>query len=170
MATYKEIRGTHIKTVTTDPPAPVNGQMWYNSTTQVMKGFTSNPAGAWATGGNLNTARYTTRWSRNSNSSISIWWNNSPTWSNRITQKNIMEQVGLKLADLNTAREIMGDGGTQTSANAGGGISWSNKLASTESWNGTTWTEVCRFKYSKKISCRRYNICCSSSIWRNNSQ
>ena len=24
---------------------------------QVMKGFTSNPAGAWATGGNLNTAR-----------------------------------------------------------------------------------------------------------------
>ena len=57
MTTYKEIRGTHIKTVTADPPAPVNGQMWYNSTDQVMKGFTSNPAGAWATGGSLNTAR-----------------------------------------------------------------------------------------------------------------
>ena len=57
MATYKDIRGTHITTVTTDPPAPVNGQMWYNSTDQAMKGFTSNPAGAWATGGNLNTAR-----------------------------------------------------------------------------------------------------------------
>ena len=41
MTTYKDIRGTHIKTVTADPPAPVNGQMWYNSTTQVMKGFTS---------------------------------------------------------------------------------------------------------------------------------
>ena len=45
MTTYKDIRGTHIKTVTSDPPAPVNGQMWYNSTTQVMKGLTSNPAG-----------------------------------------------------------------------------------------------------------------------------
>ena len=57
MTTYKDIRGTHIKTVTTDPPAPVNGQMWYNSTTQIMKGFTSNPAGAWAAGGNMNTGR-----------------------------------------------------------------------------------------------------------------
>ena len=31
MATYKEIRGTHIVSVTSDPPSPVNGQMWYNS-------------------------------------------------------------------------------------------------------------------------------------------
>ena len=57
MTTYKDIRGTHIKTVTADPPAPVNGQMWYNSTTQVMKGLTANPVGSWASGGNLNTAR-----------------------------------------------------------------------------------------------------------------
>ena len=41
MTTYKDIRGTHVTTVTSDPPAPVNGQVWYNSTTQVMKGFTS---------------------------------------------------------------------------------------------------------------------------------
>ena len=57
MATYKEIKGTNIVTVANDPPAPLNGQMWYNSTSQTMKGFTSNPAGAWSTGGNLNTAR-----------------------------------------------------------------------------------------------------------------
>ena len=57
MTTYKDIRGTHIKTVTSDPPAPVNGQMWYNSTTQVMKGLTSNPAGAWSSGRALNTGR-----------------------------------------------------------------------------------------------------------------
>lgn len=57
MTTYKDIRGTHIKTVTTDPPAPVNGQMWYNSTSQVMKGFTSNTGGAWSSGGALNTGR-----------------------------------------------------------------------------------------------------------------
>ena len=56
MGTYKEIRGTHIVSVTSDPPSPVNGQMWYNSTDKVVKGFTSNPAGSWATGGALNTA------------------------------------------------------------------------------------------------------------------
>ena len=56
MTKYKDIRGTHITTVTTDPPAPISGQMWYNSTTRVMKGFTDSP-GAWATASNLNTAR-----------------------------------------------------------------------------------------------------------------
>ena len=55
MVTYKEIRGTHIVSVTSDPPSPVNGQMWYNSTDKVIKGFTSNPAGSWSSGGALNT-------------------------------------------------------------------------------------------------------------------
>ena len=58
MSTYKIIRGTHIKTVTADPPAPVNGQMWYNSTEQRVKGFTSNPVGSWSTAANMNTARH----------------------------------------------------------------------------------------------------------------
>ena len=49
MTTYKEIRGTHIVSVTSDPPSPVNGQMWYNSTEQRIKGFTSNPVGSWST-------------------------------------------------------------------------------------------------------------------------
>ena len=57
MGTYKEIRGTHIVSVTSDPPSPVNGQMWYNSTDKAIKGFTSNAAGAWASGGALGTGR-----------------------------------------------------------------------------------------------------------------
>ena len=58
MATYKEIHGTVIETVTSDPSNPVNGQVWYNSTEQKLKAITSNPAGAWASGGDLNTGRY----------------------------------------------------------------------------------------------------------------
>ena len=49
MANYKDIHGTNIETVTSDPDNPVNGQVWYNSTEQALKGFTSNPAGTWAT-------------------------------------------------------------------------------------------------------------------------
>ena len=51
MGHTKEIRGTYIVSVTSDPPSPVNGQMWYNSTDKVIKGFTSSPAGTWATSG-----------------------------------------------------------------------------------------------------------------------
>ena len=57
MADYKTLHGTNIETVSSDPSNPINGQVWYNSTDQKVKGFTSNPAGSWAEGNNLNTAR-----------------------------------------------------------------------------------------------------------------
>ena len=94
MSDYKDIIGTHIKTVTTDPPNPENGQMWYNSTTRVVKGFTSNPAGAWATG-----------------------------------------------VTVNTARQLVGEAGSQTQALLFGGQPNPAKTE-TESWNGSAWTEV----------------------------
>ena len=57
MATYKEIRGTHIVSVTSDPPSPQNGQMWYNSTDKVIKGLKILNVGAWATSTSMNTGR-----------------------------------------------------------------------------------------------------------------
>ena len=56
MTTYKEIRGTNIEAVASDPSNPVLGQVWYNTTSNVVKGFYVNP-GSWATGGSLNTPR-----------------------------------------------------------------------------------------------------------------
>ena len=60
-----------------------------------------------------------------------------------------MELHGLKLADLNTGRYSYGlGGGDSTSALALHGETPS--IANTESWNGSAWTEVNRFKYSKR--------------------
>jgi hypothetical protein len=48
-----------------------------------------------------------------------------------------------EVADLNTARDMLGGGGTNTSALAFGGLTPpSTRLAVTESWNGSAWTEV----------------------------
>ena len=55
MANYKDIHGTKIEVRDDEPSNPVEGQVWYNSGT--LKGHKLNPAGAWATGGNMNTAR-----------------------------------------------------------------------------------------------------------------
>ena len=52
MATYKEIKGTQIEVLSSDPSNPVEGQVWYNSTSNVLKGQAATTAGAWATGGN----------------------------------------------------------------------------------------------------------------------
>ena len=57
MTTFKEIRGTAIRSVSTDPTNPEEGQIWYNNTIGVLKGY-QLVADAWAAGGNLNTGRY----------------------------------------------------------------------------------------------------------------
>ena len=56
MATYKEIFGTNIEVVSSDPSNPVEGQIWYNTSTNKVKGFIVS-VGSWATGGALNNAR-----------------------------------------------------------------------------------------------------------------
>jgi len=56
MATYKEIYGSTIEVVTSDPENPVNGQIWYNSTDNVVKGAAATTSGAWATANSRNAA------------------------------------------------------------------------------------------------------------------
>ena len=38
MATYKEIRGNNIPIRSSDPSNPIIGEMWYNTTTGILKG------------------------------------------------------------------------------------------------------------------------------------
>jgi len=40
MATYKEISGFNIKSLATDPANPVEGEMWFNSTSGTLKVYT----------------------------------------------------------------------------------------------------------------------------------
>jgi len=56
MSTFKEIAGRNIRSYTTDPDNPLEGQMWYNQTSQVLKGVVFQTS-SWVSGGNLNTAR-----------------------------------------------------------------------------------------------------------------
>jgi hypothetical protein len=57
MADYINIRGQSIEVVASDPANPTLGQIWYNSTSNTLKGLGVTTAGSWATGNNMNTAR-----------------------------------------------------------------------------------------------------------------
>ena len=48
MTTYKEIRGQLIRKVSEDPTNPVEGQIWYNTTTGILKGLPALEA--WVSG------------------------------------------------------------------------------------------------------------------------
>lgn len=52
MTTFKEIRGQLIRSVSSDPANPQLGEIWYNNTIGVLKGYVT-VAAAWASGGNL---------------------------------------------------------------------------------------------------------------------
>ena len=53
MSTFKEIRGRLIKSVASDPANAGAGDMWYNSTSQTLKGVVA--VGAFSSGSNLST-------------------------------------------------------------------------------------------------------------------
>jgi hypothetical protein len=51
MANYKNIHGLNIPIRSSDPANPQVGELWYNSTSNTLKGQLNNPAGVWSTGG-----------------------------------------------------------------------------------------------------------------------
>jgi hypothetical protein len=75
MAEYINIKGQSIEVVASDPANPTQGQIWYNSTSNTLKGLGVSSAAAWATGNSYyHTASSSISRCRNTNSRISIWW------------------------------------------------------------------------------------------------
>tara|TARA_R100001129_G_scaffold180106_1_gene157778 strand:- start:16 stop:933 length:918 start_codon:yes stop_codon:yes gene_type:complete len=118
--------------------------MWYNSTSKVIKGFTSNPAGSWATGGTLNSARFDFASSVSSPpTSALVAGGATPTG---VETESYNGTSFSEVNDLNTGRfSVRGSGNSNTAALAFGGygpppsnVDYTN----TESWNGSSWTEV----------------------------
>ena len=59
MATYREIHGKAIKSVSTDPSATTDaGQIWYNTASDTFKSIVASAA--WSSGSPIATARATT--------------------------------------------------------------------------------------------------------------
>jgi len=145
MATYKEIFGTNIEVLASDPSNPVEGQVWYNSTDNVVKGAAATSVGSWATGGSLNTGRRAMSGAGTQTAALGIGGNSnpgSPPFSVDIANTESYDGTSwTEVNDLNTARGYAAADGTQTSALYFGGLPPSN-LALTESWNGTSWTAV----------------------------
>jgi len=140
MASYKEIFGTNIEVLASDPANPVQGQVWYNSTDNVVKGLAATTAGAWATGGTMNTAREGLTGAGIQTSSLAIGGYSTTFLGNTESYDGAS---WTELNDLNTARYVLAsDGADNTAALAFGGNASPGATAANESWNGTCWTEV----------------------------
>ena len=139
MTTYKDIHGTKVEVRTDDPANPVNGQVWYNSGT--LKGFKVNPAGAWSTGGSMNSARYSLAGAGTQTSALGFGGTLDPPVSALAESYN--GSTWTEVGDLNEARYgIAGVGASNTAALAFGGYTGTARSVNTETWAGSSWTEV----------------------------
>ena len=136
MATYKETKGTNVENFSSDPANPVDGQVWYNTTSNVLK--VNNPeVGSWATANNMNTAAYARGGAGTQTAALAFGGIPPNTGLTETYNGTNWTEVN----DLNTARYTLAGAGTNTAALAFGGDNPGN-TAATETWNGTNWTEV----------------------------
>jgi len=156
MAEYKGIHGTKVQDYTTDPDNPITGQVWYNETANTLK-FQFQGAGAWSTGGNLNTGRESAG-SQNIGSaphSALAAGNGGPPASGITELYNGTNWT--EVGDLNTVRYGAAGAGTTTAGLAFGGEAYPNPTpyyrAATETWNGTNWTEVADLNTARYATC-----------------
>ena len=137
MTTYKELEGTNIEIVSSDPSNPVNGQIWYNSTSNVLKGFKS--VNAWASTNSMNTGRAYLAGGGTQTSALSF--GGEPGSGTTADTESYNGTNWTEVNNLNsTRRNLGGCGEDNTNALCMGGFP--GYVAITESWNGTNWTEV----------------------------
>ena len=149
MTTYKEKRGTNIEVVATDPSNPIDGQVWYNSSSKVVKGhkvITEN----WATANSMNTARSQLGQAGvTTSAALAFAGQAGPTQS--VTEA-YNGTNWTEVNDMGTNRRMIGSANyaPQTAALGFGGFGPGTK-DETEKWNGTNWTEV------NNLNTARYN-------------
>jgi hypothetical protein len=139
MTTYKGIQGFTIQNLSADPSNPIEGQVWYNSTSNVWKVEEATTVGAWASGGNLATARNQLGGAGTQTAALAISGNSpGPTYVTATEEYD--GQVGQLVEVSVTARLAnLAGAGTQTAALAFGGYDTA-ATGATEEYNGTSWS------------------------------
>ena len=130
--------GTGIKQVSSDPPSPSTGQIWFNTTSNVLKQYILAD-GTWATGGNMNTARRRLPGAGIQTAALAISGTADPPLYAQV--ENYDGSSWTEVGDVNTQREEHAAAGTTAAALTFGGKSGS-ATANNELWNGSSWTEV----------------------------
>ena len=141
MSTYKKEFGTAVQNFAGDYTGAVEGQLWYNSTAGSFQFRSFSTAGAWATGGSLNTARWAAASAKLGTQTAALAFSGNTGPAPTTVTESYDGTSWTELNDINTSRNTSTGFGTATAAIVTGGFSTA-VITNTESWNGTSWTEV----------------------------
>ena len=127
MAKYSDIKGFTVQTLSTDTVA------------------SQAAGGSWASGGDLNTARYQGG-GAGVQTAASLFGGGAPAVA---VHEYYNGTSWSEQTDLNTGRYSVASGGTQTGSLIAGGYTTTN-VNSVETWNGSSWTEVAEINTSRR--------------------
>jgi hypothetical protein len=151
MATYYGTYGQKVQYLASDPSDPQTGQVWYNSTSATLKVRQDGVVNAWAIGGNYPLGVSSVMSAGIQTAGIAFGGNSEPFNPSDIYQTLTAEYNGTAWTNnptgLNTARSSGGGCGTQTATlafngSAAGAPAPTGAVLNTESYNGSTWTNV----------------------------
>ena len=141
MATFKVTKGTPVafrdSAYPTASPSPHEGELFYNSSSGAFQ-FLGLAAGAWSSGGNMNTARSEIGGGGIQTSAMAAGGRNATLINNVCEIYNGTSWS--EIAEINTtARGRLGAGADNEAFISIGG---NPNVVNTETWNGSSWTEV----------------------------
>jgi len=147
MAGYKTVKGFNIQTRSSDPSNLVEGEVWYNSTSNDLKAY-GNVAGAWATGTSMPAGHGLAAQIGTTSAAIVVAGSYPPDQYTRICTEwdGSSWTIGGSLTrspPTGTSGQL--GFGTQTTATVAGGHQASPLVGFTtlvEEYNGTAWTAV----------------------------
>jgi len=130
-----------VPAVSSDPPSPSEGDIWYNTTLGKLR-FRSQ-IGAWSTGGNLNTGRRGVGLGTLGTQTAALCVSGAlNTPGNNVTNVESYDgSTWTEVNDVNTNVRYGAASGTQSSAIKYTGQN-DPQTVNVESWNGSSWTEV----------------------------
>ena len=143
MAAYKTLKGQSIRKVAQNPTNPVLGEIWYNTTTGVLKA--QEFVEAWSSGGNLNTARSQVAGAGNKTAGLAMGGSPSSSSAPSRTNGNLTEEYdGSSWTVQATCPLYKRQGaafGTQTAAAFFGGYDDPQGYEATlAEYDGSSWT------------------------------
>ena len=155
MTTYKGTKGFTIQTIAGDPPAPIVGQVWYNTTANTLKGYGMQGAGAWASANVLPVIRTDGGYCGTQTAGVFTGGLTAPpTSASTETYEYDGTSWTTSPAALGQGRNYLGSTGigTQTAAQVFGGetpAAPGSVSDRTEQFNGSAWTEVADLTYKR---------------------
>ena len=133
MSTYENLHGRRVNVVSSNPSNPKEGEVWYNSTLGLLKGYVLGPATV-ASANNMNTARTQTG-STGALAAGLVYGGESPSLTGATEEFD-----GTSFSNGGTcpaSKSDMHASGTQTAALWGGGSPTSSE---SYEYNGSAWT------------------------------